>query len=341
MLFMSLIVFIFYSASYGEEPKLPVFDAEASHKYLHSAIHNVVENDNLTSIQQAVSKATVQFISKKEIALTETGYLIPIRKSPFCKKNPFYLENSLGVEEFLNLERMPAPVDDLAPTVCSGVLALNQNTIITAGHCIPRQDIRTFCSRNVIVFHRFAEKIYFSEDEIFECAEDQGEAVFDVEHLTKEFNQISDDNNKDHAFLKLKRVVPSSTALALQMAETLPPSQEPMFCLGYPLGETQKIHSMTLFHIHRALEPYGYISLLGTAFEGNSGGPCVNSKGQVLAILSSADDNKYGDQQQREIPVRNEEGGLKCTEINQPGPIEIVGISLVSEELQNFLRQIP
>lgn len=208
---------------------------------------------------------------------------------------------------------------------CSGFLVGDQQTIGTAGHCLRQKSPQDFCKDYVVVFNRTGNRTDFSNNDIYEC--EGGTSVDTVQGAN--INFTSDGQGfKDHAFLRLKKPVPATVATALEVSDAAPTRGETLYAVGHPDGNPRMVSPMT-YTVSPNRNGYSYLQGNGYVYQGNSGGPLLDSRGRVRGIVASTDDTVYGVPSRRQPMVRTEDNPRACrTQIaTTTNIIEAVGFS--------------
>lgn len=298
-----------------------------------SSYENFVANNPNPALANA-AKATVQLVAKCSIKKTIKGYRIESGKPAFCgSTHPLSKYGQPGGQEIP--ENMAYPGVDTNATCtskpCSGVLIKNQSTIATSAHCAHGLTPKQLCEQYVFVFNRTEGQQdsnngqNFTQDEIFEC---DGGIKSDTTTNVKNFNLHSDQESRDHAFFNLKRSVPKQTAEAVKVRST-PVSGEDLYAVGHPYGSPRMVSTLRGSRTTpNSNGRYSYIQANGYAYGGNSGGPLIDSNGQLVGILSSTDDKKHGPPVVREPMVKpGAESTTLCrTQITNNIIVESIGI---------------
>ncbi len=200
---------------------------------------------NASSPLVTAARAEVQIIRKCAVARSGSQYVIGSSRPMFCAGHPL---SQYGGPQLPEGQRPLAAAADGFCTArpCSGVLAQNAQTILSAGHCTDGRSVENFCDEFVFVFNRTGGKTTFSSDEVFEC--DGGVSVDGTR--TPNFNTHAADNVRDHAAFHLKRPVPATTAQPLSWRSTtsaIKPS-ESLYAVGHPQGAPRMISTLTQPH---------------------------------------------------------------------------------------------
>jgi V8-like Glu-specific endopeptidase len=215
---------------------------------------------------------------------------------------------------------------------CSGVLTESQSTIATSAHCAHGMTPKQFCQQFVFVFNRTEKQQdknngqNFSQNEIFEC---ESGLMSDTTANTKNFNLHSDQESKDHAFFSLTRSVPKQTAEAVKLRQNQVVESEELYAIGHPYGTPRTVSTLkSTRRTANSNNNYSYIQARGYAYGGNSGGPLLDTSGQLVGILSSTDDNEHGAPAVREPMVKPESGHppICRTQLTNSLVVESIGI---------------
>lgn len=282
---------------------------------------------NATSPLVTAARAEVQIIRKCAVARSGSQYVIGSSRPMFCAGHPL---SQHGGPQLAEGQRPLAAAADGFCTArpCSGVLAQNAQTILSAGHCTDGRTVENFCDEFVFVFNRTGGKTTFSSDEVFEC--DGGVSVDGTR--TPNFNTHAADNVRDHAAFHLKRPVPATTAQPLSWRSTtsaIKPS-ESLYAVGHPQGAPRMISTLTQPH-RLGGGSYSYLQAEGYVYGGNSGGPLLDSNGRLVGILASVDDNRHGIPSEREPLVMPPNGKSACRTQKANGALQIEAVGAGSQ----------
>lgn len=279
--------------------------------------YEAFSSQNPSSPVVEAARATVQLIPKCSIGRNGNNYYIGQgRPNPFC--------NGINTNHPLAAGGAPTPrnqsTGESYPTysgqsgqcnaaACSGFLVGDQQTIGTAGHCLQKKSPEDFCKDFVIVFNRTGSRTDFSNNDIYEC--EGGRSVDTIQG--PDMNLTSDGEGfKDHAFLRLKRPVQTSVARALEVSDTTTRTPgETLYAVGHPDGNPRMV-SPIRYTVSPNRNGYSYIQGNGYLYQGNSGGPLLDSRGRVAGIATSTDDTAYGVPSRRQPLVISEESGQRC-----------------------------
>lgn len=297
----------------------------------------------------SAANASIQFISKCSLIKDKKGNAqIKSSKGMFCPPHPLskYGSPKLNVIESQDskekVSNNPMERKCSSSKPCSGVLAGNQKTIATSGHCLGSMTPQQMCEEYVVVFNRTESKHNndgvqsFSKDEIFEC---DGGLKAENTSAVKDFNLHSDQESKDHAFLTLKRSVPKSTATAVQFSSESITEGSDLYAVGYPGGSPRTVSTLKDIKVTKnSSNKYGYIQGTGYAYQGNSGGPLLDSQGRLVGILSSVDDNKAGPPVKRE-PMVQPEGTKGLCRIQKDNALTVESVS-IGTELRSMYQRV-
>lgn len=268
------------------------------------------------------ARATVQLIPKCAVGRLGHNrfYIGQHSPMPFCNGNPNHPLSSGGSATSQNETQRGNAIqtyDGSSPCgggLCSGSLVSNQQTIATAAHCLAGKSPADFCKDYVIVFNRSGSRTEFSNNDVFEC--EGGISVDTSNGQNVNFN--SDGQGfKDHAFLRIKAStpVPESTARALELSERTPQAGDTFYAVGHPDGNPRTVSPIS-YTVSPSRNGYNYIQGTGYVYQGNSGGPLLDSSGRLAGILASADDLEFGVPGRREPKVRRDgENGICRTQI--------------------------
>lgn len=292
------------------------------------------------------ARATVQILPKFLVGRDGNRFVIKTGEGWYCKghplagqgephpgdKEPLAKRTSAGAESGLG--------DGVQAKTCSGFLAGDQKTIATAAHCFWGKDPAKFCEENVIVFGRACGNETYSADQVAEC-DGQTKIVNTIKDV-QTLNLHTDDNSKDHAFIRLKKAVPESVAQALKFGS--PESQKTgdrVYAIGHPGGSPRMIAPLKVASRQTVVDKsYCFTKYDGYIYPGNSGGPLVDESGAVVGIAASVDDKKYGNQKQREPMIEPPGGGMCTTQV--AGANTVVGVDAcpsIKQDAQAFQRE--
>lgn len=153
--------------------------------------------------------------------------------------------------------------DQPAPGFCSGFL-LSQNTLATAGHCIPTD---LDCQYTAVVFtgSNFGKTSKLLDNQVYKCDK----------ILHKQVDPVS---GIDLAIIQLERPVVNRNPLKFNISEISKPTDE-LLIVGHPLGIPLKILTGGSFLGHY---PPSYFRLQIPAARGLAGAPVINRVNQKV-----------------------------------------------------------
>jgi V8-like Glu-specific endopeptidase len=317
-------------------------DADNQRASQHIKSYEQFARENSGSPVLSAARAEVQIIPKCAVAQTANGYAIGFGRPQFCPGHPLSVRGDPTLPEG-GTPMAPAPSKEGCGgfRACSGVLAQNATTIMTAGHCTEGRSAKDFCDQFVFVFNRVGSKTNFSKDEVFGC--DQG-AVTDQTRGVANYNTLSPTGLQDHAAFRLTRAVPTATAEPLQWrpSTSLPTASETLYAVGHPTGAPRMISPITS-PSRLGGSQYSYVQGNGYVYGGNSGGPLIDAQGRLTGILAAVDDTgPAGGPEKREPLVRSPDNKFcKTQRASGTVRIESVGASAqLSEAFQSVQSTI-
>lgn len=317
---------------------------KTAHKYIQS--YETFKSGQAKQLVEA-AQATVQIIPKCQVAIDGDGYYIGHEKSlGFCEGHPL---SEHGIPSpYKSSDDEPKTLaktskEDRKPCAsrpCSGALIGSSQTVGTAGHCMQGLSSKEFCEQFVFVFGRSGDQTKFSKDEVVGC--DDGVAL-DTGGTSPDFNFHADNLSQDHAVLRLKKPVPASVARPLTVRNSPPSKSEKLFAVGHPYGHPRMVSPLTTSFVKKG-DGYNYIHSEGYVYGGNSGGPLLDGKGQVVGIMVATDDKEFGTPQKREPLVQDEKTKKMCRTQIATSTIEIEAVgfdSKIQSVLDRQISQLP
>ena len=263
-------------------------DADNQRASQHIKSYEQFTRENSGSPVLSAARAEVQIIPKCAVAQTADGYAIGFGRPQFCAGHPLSVHGEPALPNGGTPLAAPSKDGCGGFRACSGVLAQNATTILTAGHCAQNRSAKEFCDQFVFVFNRVGAKTNFSKDEVFGC--DQG-VVTDQTRNVSNYNTLSPTGLQDHAAFRLTRAVPAATAEPLQWrpSTSLPKDSETLYAVGHPTGAPRMISTLTS-PSRLGGSQYSYVQGNGYVYGGNSGGPLIDAQGRLTGILAAVDD---------------------------------------------------
>jgi Trypsin-like peptidase domain len=185
-----------------------------------------------------------------------------------------HFPDAVTIEDYIGACTDVPFASQLTPGECSGTL-IAPDLFLTAGHCVATQ---AECEATSILFDyalsAAGEQPHPSTSSLYACRE-----------LVVQKNEWVP--LRDYAVLRLDRAVADRAPRA--MARRVPAKGEPVTLIGYPLGAALKIDPAGSA-LGLSQDGSSFLAAID-AFEGNSGSGLLDSRGQLVGILSyGADD---------------------------------------------------
>lgn len=166
---------------------------------------------------------------------------------------------------------------------CTGFL-IAPDLLMTAGHCAvtfgeTHDEANPYCTDFSWYFDFEADSrgrvktTGISAENIYQC-----EKIIQAAHTSIPVSETVIDFKDDFAIIKLKKAVKNRTPLKLTTARPLPGDN--VTILGHPLGAPKTISTGQILSNEATYDRSNVHS-----FQGNSGSPMLNSKGEVFGIL--------------------------------------------------------
>jgi hypothetical protein len=205
---------------------------------------------------EAIAKSVPALIPKKYLSRNANGdYTFNVIK-PYWKTYEF-------CDEYVRFGLQPSYAIGTA-------FIVKNNLIVTAAHCL--EGIKPSDIMVVFGYEMINDKNYLK-------ILNQNN-VYEIESIDTHKDVA---NHKDFAFIKTKAKL-SNNCMPLQIRNNIVQSNEELFVIGYPQGLPIKCTGNCKFFLNVIL-PANIFKVKGDIFEGNSGSPVLDNKGQVVGMV--------------------------------------------------------